>query len=74
MKEIIDILNEVKPGVDYENEGHLISNGIITSFDLVLLVSLLNDRLGVNITVVDLIPENFESVDAISNLVKKLED
>lgn len=72
MTEIINILNEVKPGIDYENETGLITNGIITSFDLVLLVSLLNDRLGVNITVVDLIPENFETVKDIENLVNKL--
>ena len=72
MKEIIDILNEVKAGVDYENEKHLISDGIITSFDLVLLVALLNDKLGANITVVDLVPENFETVKDIENLVNKL--
>lgn len=72
MKEIIDVLLEVKDGVDYESEEHLISDGILTSFDLVMIVSLLNEKFNINITVVDLVPENFESVAAIKNLIDNL--
>lgn len=72
MKEIIEVLNEVKQGVDYENETALITNGILTSFDMVMLISLLNEKFDVNITVMDLVPENFESVKDIENLINKL--
>jgi len=72
MKEIIEVLNEVKSGVDYQNEKHLISGGIITSFDLVMLISLLNDKFDIEITVVDVVPENFESVDTIKALIDRL--
>lgn len=72
MKEIIEVLNEVKQGVDYENETALITDGILTSFDMVMLISLLNEKFDVNITVMDLVPENFESVKDIENLIKKL--
>lgn len=74
MKEIIEVLNEVKPGEDYENATDLITSGILTSFDIVTLVSLLNIKFDINIGVVDLIPENFESVKAIENLVNKLKE
>lgn len=71
-KEIIEVLNEVKPGVDYEKEELLVTNGVLTSFDLVMLIAMLNDKFKVNITVVDLIPENFENIDSIENLIKKI--
>lgn len=71
-KEIIEVLNEVKAGENYENEKNLITDGILTSFDIVMLISLLNDKFGINITVMDLVPENFESVEKIEELINKL--
>lgn len=72
MKEIIEVLKEVNSDINYEKEKKLVTNGLLTSFDLVMLIPLLNDKFGVNITVVDLIPENFESIEAIKNLIDKL--
>ncbi len=72
MKEIIEILNEIKPGIDYANEKNLITNEILTSFDIVMLISLLNNKFNVNITPIELVPENFENVDAIEKLINKL--
>lgn len=74
MKDIINVLNEVKPGEDYENATGLISEGILTSFDIVTLVSLLNMKFDINISVMDLVPENFESAEAILELVNKLKE
>ena len=71
-KEIIAVLEEVKPGIDYAKEEALVSNEILTSFDLVMLIALLNEKFKVNITVVDLIPENFENVQSIANLINKM--
>jgi acyl carrier protein len=72
MKEIIEVLNEVKEGVDFENEKNLITDGILTSFDLIMLISALNNKFGVNITAAELVPENFESVEAIKKLIDSL--
>ncbi len=74
MKEVIEVLNEVKPGEDYENATNLITDGILTSFDIVTLVSLLNMKFNINISVMDLVPENFESASAILELVNKLKE
>ena len=71
-EDIIDVLNEVKAGIDYEKEKSLITDGILTSFDIVMLISLLNDKFDINISVMDLVPENFETVSDIEKLINKL--
>ena len=71
-EDIINVLNEVKAGIDYEKEKSLITDGILTSFDIVMLISLLNDKFDVNISVMDLVPENFETVSDIEKLINKL--
>lgn len=73
MKEVIEVLNQVKPGVDYENEKNLISDEILTSFDIVTLVSLLNKKFDIEITIADMSPEKFESAESILELVNSLE-
>ena len=71
-EDIINVLNEVKAGIDYEKEKSLITDGILTSFDIVILISLLNDKFDINISVMDLVPENFETVTDIEKLINKL--
>lgn len=71
-EDIINVLNEVKAGIDYEKEKSLITDGILTSFDIVMLISLLNDKFDINISVMDLVPENFETVSDIEKLINKL--
>lgn len=73
-KKIIEILNSVKPGVDFEGKTDLIDCGILASFDIISLVSELNDEFDIEISVAELVPENFNSVEAIANMVKRLED
>ena len=75
MKEkIIDILTEICPGVDFENETSLIDDEIIDSLDIVSIVGELMDAFDVEISVEDLLPENFNSVDAIAELISSLQE
>lgn len=67
MEDIIKILNEVKPGVDFENEKNLIEEEILDSFDIVNLVSKLDEEFDIEITPADLVPENFSSAESIKN-------
>jgi len=73
IEQIIDILNDINPDIDYENETSLIDDGLLDSFDIVSLVGELNDTFDITITVVDLIPENFNSAAAIAALVERLQ-
>lgn len=73
MKEqILEILNDINEDVDYETETALIDDGVLDSFDIVSLVSELNSCFDINITVVDLVPENFNTLDAMTALVERL--
>ena len=47
MKELLSILEEVKPGIDFNNEKELITDGILDSFDIVTLVSEINDAFDI---------------------------
>lgn len=73
MKEKIkEILMDICPEVDFEKETKLISDGILASLDIVSIVAELGDEFDITIGPKDLIAENFNSLDAITALVKRL--
>lgn len=75
MKEqLMKILTELRPDVDFENETALVTDGILDSFDIVSLVGELNAEFDVTIGVDDLEPENFDSVSAMEELINDLMD
>lgn len=74
MEKLIKILNEIKAGVDWENGADLIDNHILDSLKIVQLVGTLNDEFDIEITPIDIVPENFKTVNAIYEMVKRLED
>lgn len=74
MDKVIEILESVKPGVDYKNEKALVDNGILESFDIITIISKLNDEFDVEFSVNEVIPENFNSAEALYKTVCKLEE
>ena len=74
MDNIIEILEQIKPGVDFRTEENLIEEEILDSFDIVTLVAKLNEEFDIEITPADLIPENFNSAQKIYELVTRLEE
>jgi len=74
MKKIEEILESIKPGVDFKKEEDLIADGILTSFDIVTLIAKLTEEFDIEITVKDIIPENFASLKTITKLVESKED
>ena len=73
MEQVIKILEEIKPGVDYSVETDLIGDKILDSLKIVQLVSELNDEFDIEITPIDIVPENFKSAEAIYAMVKRLD-
>ena len=67
-------MKEIKAGVDWENETDLIGNHILDSLKIVQLVGTLNDEFDIEITPIDIVPENFKTVNAIYEMVKRLEE
>ncbi|MBP3649290.1 MAG: acyl carrier protein [Clostridia bacterium] len=75
MKEqIISILNDIKEDVDYANCTTLIKEGILASLDIIQLVGSLNDEFDITIPANEIIPQNFDSVDAMVAMVTRLAD
>ncbi len=70
--QIIDILQSIHPGVDYEKETALVDSRILDSLSIIALVSELNFAFSVEIDVLDLVPGNLNSVDDIVHLVNSL--
>ena len=66
-----EVLTEVCPGVEFEGAAALIDDGVLESLDIVMIVAELNGVFQVEITVDDLLPENFNSVDAMLALIQR---
>ncbi|MGN0518909.1 MAG: phosphopantetheine-binding protein [Acutalibacteraceae bacterium] len=73
-EQLLEILNDLRPDVDFENEKALITDGVLDSFDIVSLVSELNAEFDISIGVEELEPENFNSIEAIEKLIEGLQD
>ena len=74
MDELLEILNEVNSDVDYEICDTLIDDGFLSSFDIVSIVSELNDAFDIEISPADIVPENFNSAEAMWEMVQRLQD
>lgn len=70
-EQIIKILSELRPEFDFTQDVNFIEEGMLDSFDVVTLVDTIEDELGVAISGVDVLPENFCSVDAICQTIEK---
>ena len=70
-EQVLGILLDVVPDVDFENEVNLIADKIIDSFAVVAMVNELNDELDIDIPSREILPENFYSLDTIVALVEK---
>ena len=74
MEELMEILEETRPDVDFENETKLIDNRILDSFDIMSIVSEVNETFDIRINAMDLLPENFNSAEAIWDLIQKMQE
>lgn len=71
MDELLKILKETCPGIDFEHETDLIDDELIDSFDLVTIASEIMGRFEIELSIDDLIPENFNSASAMMCLIEK---
>ena len=74
MEELLKILSGICPKVDFVNEKKLIDNGILDSFDIISIVNELNEHYDIEIDVDDLEPDNFNTVEAMLELIEKLQN
>ena len=71
---ILNILKSMDDSVDYVSETKLIDDKVIDSLTLTALISELESEFNIEIDMDDIVPENFNSVDAMTELVERLQD
>ena len=75
MDKLLKALEEIKPGFDFAGRTDLVDSGDLDSFDVISLVSELNDAFDIDIPVEEIIPENFNSLEAMMAMLNaQLED
>ena len=74
MEQLLNILTDIRPDVDFVNEKKLIDDGILDSFDIISIVGELNEAYDIEIDVEDLEPDNFNTVEAMLELIEKLQN
>ncbi|MBE7066665.1 MAG: acyl carrier protein [Ruminococcaceae bacterium] len=74
MDDLMNILQELHPDVDFDTETSLIDDKILDSFDIVTLIAEISDTYDVAIPAQDIVPENFNSAQALYALIQRLEE
>lgn len=71
MKSVSEILNGIRPEFDFTASNDFLEDGMLDSFDMVMLVSELDKNFGISIEGADIVPENFKNVQTIEALLSK---
>ena len=74
MDELLELLQDVRDDVDFENCETLIDDGILASFDILQIISAINEEFDVEIPATSIIPANFNSVKAMYAMIEKLRE
>lgn len=72
MEELMEILEEIRPDVDFEQEETLVDDKILSSFDILSIISEISDAFDITLTPAEIIPSNFNSVEALWNMISQL--
>ena len=74
MDKLIGILNNLRLGVDFAAQTKIVDDGILDSMTIARLIGLLEDEYDIEFEVTDLVPENFNTVEAMMKMIERLED
>ncbi len=74
MEELMEILKELHPEADFEQCSTLVDDKILDSFDIVSIIAEIADQFDVTISAEHIIPENFNSAQALYSLIQRLEE
>ena len=74
MDELLELLKDVRDDVDFENCEALVDDGVLASFDILQIISAINETFDVEIPATSIIPKNFNSAKAMYALIEKLQE
>lgn len=71
MKEIYDILKSVRSEFDFEESENFVEDGFLDSFDIINIISIIEEQYNIEIDGLDVVPENFYCAESIAKLIEK---
>ena len=74
MEELLEILKNIRPNVDFEHCEDLINSGTLDSMDMVMIMTQIMQKFDLSIPPEEMVPENLNSAQAMYRLIQKLED
>ena len=74
MEELLNLLKEIKEDVDFEHCTTLIDDHVLDSFDIIQIITALNDEYDITIPASEIVPANFNSAKALYTMVQRLQD
>ncbi|ACV22737.1 acyl carrier protein [Slackia heliotrinireducens] len=74
LEDVIEMLEDVKEGVDYENVTTLVDDRYIDSFDILAIVSAIDDEFDVSVPAKEIVPANFNSATSLCAMIQRLAD
>ena len=74
MENLIQLLEEIKEDVDFKNCKELIDGNMLGSFDIIQIVNALANEYDITIPASEIVPENFNSAEAIWNMVQRMQE
>lgn len=72
MEQLLSFLKTVRPDIDFETATNLVSGNILKSIDIITITSALESLYGIEISLDDLKPENYDSLDQMKALIERL--
>ncbi|AZK44681.1 MULTISPECIES: phosphopantetheine-binding protein [Erysipelothrix] len=72
MNKLLEILEDIKPNIDYENECELVDKRILDSFSILTLVAELEDSFDIEIPFDEIKPNNFNTLKNMWEMVSRL--
>ncbi len=74
LEAIIDMLTDIEEDIDYETVTTLVDDRYLDSFDILSIISAIDEEFDVTVPAKDIVPDNFNSAQSILELVKRLAD
>ncbi len=74
MEKLLEILEEIKPGVNFKESENMLEEGLIDSFDIVTLVAKISEEFDVDFSVSEIVPENFATVKSLYETIERIKN
>lgn len=74
MERLIEILEDIQPDIDYETCQSIIDNHLLDSLSIISLIAELEDEFDITIPTIEIVPDNFNSAEAMMKMIKRMEE